>query len=161
MSMRTRSESQKRAAVAIEEGRFRKDILPIALGDGKTLDRDEHVRPQTTIEALAGLKPAFKEDGVVTAGNASGIVDGAGAVLLASGEAVKRYKLTPRARIVTTQVSGSDPVIMLTGPIPSTHKAFAKAKMSIKDIDLIEVNEAFASVVLAWSRAIWKWISRK
>jgi acetyl-CoA acyltransferase len=151
-------ESQKRAAHAIENGWFKNDIVPVQAvtesGGTVTLERDEHPRPQTTLEALMGLKTAFKGDGVITAGNSSGIVDGAAAVLVASEAAVKKYKLTPRARIVTSQVSGSEPVIMLTGPIPSTRKALAKVGMKADDIDLVEMNEAFAPVVLACSKEL-------
>lgn len=151
-------ESQKRAAHAIENGWFKNDIVPVQAvteaGGTVTLERDEHPRPQTTLEALMGLKTAFKGDGVITAGNSSGIVDGAAAVLVASEAAVKKYKLTPRARIVTSQVSGSEPVIMLTGPIPSTRKALAKVGMKAADIDLVEMNEAFAPVVLACSKEL-------
>jgi acetyl-CoA acetyltransferase family protein len=136
--------SQQHAAKAIEEGRFKNEILPLA-----GLDRDEHARPQTTMEALAGLKTVFKEGGVITAGNSSGIVDGAAAVLVVSEAALKKYNLKPRARIVTSQVAGSEPKIMLTGPIPSTQKAFQKSGLGSKDIDLVEINEAFAPVVLA------------
>ena len=145
-------ESQRRAAQAWDEGRFAKSIIPTTANneDGTTftVDKDEHIRPGTTMEALAGLKTVFKPDGVVTAGNSSGIVDGAGAVLLASGEAVDRLGLKPRAKIRSMAVVGSEPKIMLTGPIPATQKALKKAGMSINDIDLIEINEAFAPVPL-------------
>lgn len=151
-------QSQKRAAVALEGGYFKNDIIPVQARteDGSTVSfaRDEHARPQTTLEALAGLKTAFKADGVITAGNSSGIVDGAAAVLVASEAAVKRHGLTPRARIVTSQVAGSDPVIMLTGPIPSSQKALHKAGLTAKDIDLVEMNEAFAPVVLACAKEL-------
>ena len=143
-------ESQKRAARAWDEGRFAKSIIPTTANneDGSTftVEKDEHFRPGTTMEALAGLKTVFKPDGAITAGNSSGIVDGAGAVLLASGEAVDRLGLKPRAKIRSMAVVGSEPKIMLTGPIPATQKALKKAGMTINDIDLIEINEAFAPV---------------
>lgn len=151
-------ESQRRAARAIEERRFEKEIEPIevTLADGtKTLfARDEHCRPQTTLEALAKLKPSFKEGGVIHAGNSSGIVDGAAAVLLASPARAKELGLRPRARIVATAVAGSEPVIMLTGPIPATRKALAKAGLTVDDIDLFEVNEAFAPVPIVTAREL-------
>jgi acetyl-CoA acetyltransferase family protein len=149
-------ESQRRAAIAIEGGRFRNEILPIEAvnADGKTvvLDKDEHARPGTTLEKLATLPNSFKEGGVVTAGNASGIVDGASAVLVAGETAVEKYGLKPRARIVSMAVAGSEPKIMLTGPMPATKKVLEKAKLSISDIDLFEVNEAFAPVPLAFAK---------
>jgi acetyl-CoA acyltransferase len=152
------AESQKRAAIATEQGRFKNEILPIeainAEGQSVRLDRDEHQRPSTTVESLGALKPAFKADGVITAGNSSGIVDGASAVLVASEEAVKKYGLTPRARIVAMSVAGSEPKIMLTGPIPATQMVLEKAKLKLNDIDLFEVNEAFASVPLAWAKEL-------
>ncbi len=145
-------ESQKRAARAWEEGRFAKSILPTPAknedGSEFTVTKDEHFRPGTTTEALAGLKTIFKPDGVITAGNSSGIVDGAAAVLLASGEAVERLGLKPRAKIRAMAVVGSEPKIMLTGPIPAVAKVLKKSGMSINDIDLIEINEAFAPVPL-------------
>jgi acetyl-CoA acyltransferase len=150
------AESQRRAGEAIEAGRFAREIVPMEVPDGeggtRRFDRDEHVRPGTTAESLAGLPPAFKEDGTIHAGNSSGIVDGAAAVLLASPEKAEALGLKPRARILSMAVAGSDPVIMLTGPIPSTKKALARAGLTIDDIDLFEVNEAFASVPLAVAR---------
>lgn len=149
-------ESQRRAARAFEEGRFRREIEPIevTLADGTRVkfDRDEHARPNTTLETLARLTPVFKEDGVIHAGNSSGIVDGAAAVLLASALAVRDHGLTPRARIVATAVAGSDPVLMLTGPIPATEKVLEKAGLRIEDIDVFEVNEAFAPVPIVTAR---------
>ena len=145
-------ESQKRAARAWDENRFEKSILPTPAknedGSEFAVTKDEHFRPNATLESLGKLNPVFKPDGVITAGNSSGIVDGAAAVLLASGEAVKRLGLTPRAKIRAMAVVGSEPTIMLTGPIPATQKALKKAGMSINDIDLIEINEAFAPVPL-------------
>jgi len=142
-------ESQKRAGVAIEEGRFKKEIAAF-MG----CERDEHARPNTTLEALSALQPSFQENGVVTAGNASGIVDGASCVVIMSGEKAKELGLKPRARIRSMAVVGSEPEIMLTGPMPATKKALAKAKLSVKDIDLFEVNEAFASVPLAFMKEL-------
>jgi acetyl-CoA acyltransferase len=145
-------ESQKRAGTAIEEGRFKKEIAPYKLADGRVVDRDEHARPNTTLEALAGLQPSFKEGGVVTAGNASGIVDGASVVVVMSADKARALGLTPRARIRSMAVVGSEPEIMLTGPMPATRKALAKAGVGVGDIDLFEVNEAFASVPLAFMK---------
>jgi acetyl-CoA acyltransferase len=148
-------ESQARALTATEEGRFDNEIVPIEVkneGSVTTLTRDEGIRPSTTREGLAALEPAFKEDGVVTAGNSSQITDGATAMLIMSREKADQLGLKPRARFVSFSVVGTDPVSMLTGPIPATQKALAKAGMGINDIDLFEVNEAFASVVGAWLR---------
>jgi acetyl-CoA acyltransferase len=143
--------SQRKAWQAIQEGRFKKSIIPLEVshnGERKVFDTDEHVRPQSTPEGLAALQPSFKPDGKITAGNASGIVDGAAAVLLASERAVKELNLKPRARIVEQVIVGSEPVIMLTGPIPATQKVLRRAGMKIDDVDLIEINEAFAPVPL-------------
>ncbi|HEX5033296.1 MAG TPA: thiolase family protein, partial [bacterium] len=145
--------SQERAAKAWEEKRFAKSIVPVAAKDaaGKafTFEKDEHFRPGTTVEKLANLKPVFKEDGVIHAGNSSGIVDGSAAVLFASEKACAQQGWKPRARVVATVEVGSDPIIMLLGPIPAIQKVCAKAKLKISDIDLIEINEAFAPVPLA------------
>ncbi len=150
--------SQMRAKTAQEAGRFDASLVPVAGLDSDdneiVLDKDEHPRPQTTVERLGELKPAFQEGGVVTAGNSSGIVDGASCVLVASAEKAKELGLEPRAKIVATTVVGSEPVIMLTGPIPATPKVLKKAGMEKSDIDLVEINEAFASVPLAWSREL-------
>ncbi len=143
--------SQQKAWRAIQEGRFKKSIVPIEVthnGARKVFETDEHVRPQSTLEGLMALQPAFKPDGVISAGNSSGIVDGAAAVLVASERAVKEFNLKPRARIVEQVIVGSEPVIMLTGPIPATQKALKRAGLKISDMDLIEINEAFASVPL-------------
>ncbi|MBK6684763.1 MAG: thiolase family protein [Deltaproteobacteria bacterium] len=152
------AESQRRAAIATEQGRFKNEILPIeainASGEKVLLSRDEHQRPSTTVDSLAALQPAFKGDGVITAGNSSGIVDGASAVLVVSEVALKKYGLTPRARITAMSVAGSEPKIMLTGPIPATKMVLEKAKLKLSDIDLFEVNEAFASVPLAWAKEL-------
>jgi acetyl-CoA acetyltransferase family protein len=139
--------SQQKAANAIERGFFSREILALKL-DGHIFDRDEHPRPGTTIEALAALTPSFKEDGLLHAGNSSGIVDGAAAVVIASKGRARSLGLKPRARIVSMAVAGSDPVLMLTGPIPATRKALAKADLKLSDIDVFEINEAFAPVPL-------------
>ena len=148
-------ESHVRAARATEEGRFEREIVPVPVTgeDGsKLFDRDEGIRPDTSLEKLAGLKPAFKPDGVVTAGNSSQISDGAAAMLITSEEAASRLGLTPRARFHTFALAGVDPIMMLTGPIPATAKVLERAKMSLDQMDLVEINEAFASVVLAWEK---------
>jgi acetyl-CoA acyltransferase len=145
--------SHRRAAQATEEGRFERETLPFRV-NGDTYVADQGIRPDTTLEALAGLKPAFKPDGKVTAGNSSQISDGAAAVLLMSAEKARELGLTPRARIVDQITVGVDPVMMLTGPIPATQKLLARTGMTIDDIDLFEVNEAFAPVVLAWQREL-------
>ncbi len=150
------ADSHQRAALATEEGRFEREIVPIEVKneDGTTelMTRDEGIRPTTTVEALAGLKPAFKEDGMVTAGNSSQITDGAAAVLVMSEDKARELGLEPRARFKAFSVVGVDPVIMLTGPIPATQKVLEKAEMELDDIDLFEVNEAFAPVIAAWLR---------
>jgi acetyl-CoA acetyltransferase family protein len=138
-------DSQRKAANAIERGWFSREILPVKLAD-RVFDRDEHARPGTTLETLAALKPSFKEDGVLHAGNSSGIVDGAAAVVIASKGRARSLGLKPRARIVSMAVAGSDPVLMLTGPIPAARKALVKAELKLQDIDVFEINEAFAPV---------------
>ncbi|MFC9263596.1 MULTISPECIES: acetyl-CoA C-acetyltransferase [Streptomyces] len=162
--------SQERAATAWKEGRFARSVVPVVDRAGLTvLDHDEFMRPGTTADSLARLKPSFKDigelggfdavalqkyhwveeiDHVHHAGNSSGIVDGASLVAVGSKEIGERYGLAPRARIVAAAVSGSEPTIMLTGPAPAARKALAKAGLTIDDIDLIEINEAFAAVVL-------------
>jgi acetyl-CoA acyltransferase len=148
-------ESHRRAARATDEGRFDREIMPVKLktDDGEeTMTRDEGIRPDSTMEKLAQLKPAFKEDGVVTAANSSQITDGAAAVLVMSEEKANELGLTPRARFHTFALAGVDPVLMLTGPIPATTKVLERAKMTIDDMDLVEINEAFAPVVLAWEK---------
>ncbi len=147
-------QSHLRAMQAIRRGHLAAQVAPVPLPDGRLLDIDEGVRMPPDREKMAVLKPVFKEDGVVTAGNSSQISDGAAALVLASPKAVGMYNLTPRARIVTRVVVGSDPVLMLDGPIPATRRALAKAGLSLDDLDVIEINEAFASVVLAWARAL-------
>jgi acetyl-CoA C-acetyltransferase len=117
-------------------------------------DTDEHCRPSTTVESLATLQPSFKPDGVIHAGNSSGIVDGAAVAVVASQKKAKQLGLKARARIVSTAVSGSDPILMLTGPIPSTQKALKRAGLTVKDIDLWEINEAFAPVPIVVAREL-------
>ena len=146
-------DSQMRAVRATEEGRFDNEIVPIEVkADGvvASFDTDEGLRPTTTVEGLGNLRPAFREDGVVTAGNSSQITDGSAAILITSKEKADELGLTPRARFVSFSLAGTDPISMLTGPIPATSKALAKATLTIDDIDLFEVNEAFAAVVAAW-----------
>jgi acetyl-CoA acyltransferase len=145
--------SHQLAAQATEEGRFAREIVPFSV-NGDTYETDQGPRPDTDLEKLAGLKPAFKEDGKVTAGNSSQISDGAAAVLLMSREKADALGLKPRARIVDQTTVGVDPVIMLTGPIPATRKLLERNGMKIGDFDLIEINEAFASVVAAWRREL-------
>jgi acetyl-CoA acyltransferase len=145
--------SQRNAAQATEEGRFEREILPFPV-NGATYTTDQGIRPETTLEALAGLKPAFKEGGKITAGNSSQISDGAAAVLLMAREKADELGVKARARIVDHTTVGVDPVTMLTGPIPGTKKLLERNKMTIDDIDLIEINEAFASVVAAWQREL-------
>jgi acetyl-CoA acetyltransferase family protein len=149
-------ESHQRALDAQQQGYFAEEIVPVdtidADGQAVRIDRDEGPRADTTLEKMAALKPVFKPDGRVTAGNSSQITDGAAALLLASDSAVARYGLTPRARVVAMSVVGVDPVIMLTGPIPATRQVLAKAGLRFEDMDVIEINEAFASVVLAWGK---------
>ncbi|HEX5268014.1 MAG TPA: thiolase family protein [Acidimicrobiales bacterium] len=158
--------SQELGARATEEGRFEREIVPVKIKDDdghetdELLTRDEGIRPGTTPETLANLKPAFKPDGKVTAGNSSQITDGASAVLIMSEERANQLGLKPRARFHTFALAGVDPVTMLTGPIPATAKVLERAKMSIDDIDLFEVNEAFASVVLAWEKELHPDMSR-
>ncbi len=148
-------ESHRRLARAIDEGRFDREIVPIDVtldGETVTFAVDEGLRRGTSMETLGNLKPAFKEGGTVTAGSSSQISDGAAAVLIMSEEKAAALGLTPRARIHTFALAGVDPVMMLTGPIPATTKVLERAKMSLDEIDLIEINEAFAPVVLAWER---------
>ncbi|CAB4910162.1 MAG: thiolase family protein [Acidimicrobiia bacterium] len=149
-------QSQLRAARATDEGRFDREIIPVPVttDEGEQMfARDETFRPDTTIEKLASLKPAFQpEGGVITAGNSSQISDGAAATLIMSEEKALALGLTPRARFVEFALAGVDPVMMLTGPIPATTKILERAKMKISDMDLVEINEAFAPVVLAWEK---------
>jgi acetyl-CoA acyltransferase len=145
--------SHRLAAQATEEGRFEREIVPFAV-NGDTYVADQGIRPDTTLEKLAELKPAFKPDGKITAGNSSQISDGAAAVLLMTREKADELGVKPRARIVDQTTVGVDPVIMLTGPIPATKKLLDRGGMSIDDIDLIEINEAFAPVIAAWQREL-------
>jgi acetyl-CoA acetyltransferase family protein len=151
--------SQQKAARAQQAGRFTDEIvgvqIPARKGPATVFDADEFIKPQTTLEVLAKLKPAFrKEGGTVTAGNASGLNDGAAAMLLASDEAVRQYKLTPKARIVASAVAGVEPRIMGIGPVPATRKVLQKAGLTLDQIDVIELNEAFAAQSLACTRAL-------
>ena len=153
-------ESHKRAAAARESGRFRDEIVGIKVkgadGAETTFDQDEGIRPDTTLEKLAGLKFVVKPDGVVTAGTASQISDGAAALLVTTSEKAKQLGLKPRARVKAMALAGVDPTMMLHGVIPATQKALAKSGLKQSDIGLVEINEAFASVVLAWSKEL-KW----
>lgn len=145
-------ESHRRAAAAISEGRFKSQIVPVVIPSKKgdiSFDTDEHVKPGTTMETLAKMRAAFKKDGAVTAGNASGINDGAGAVVLASAEAVKAGNLRPIARLVSYAHAGVEPTIMGIGPVPATKLALAKAGLKVSDLDVIESNEAFAAQACA------------
>ena len=145
--------SHMRAVRAIDEGRFKREVVPVAVkdveGNKKLFDTDEHPRRNTSLERLAALPPAFRPQGNITAGNSSGINDGAAALLLTTPEKAVELGLTPRARIVSMAVVGVDPVVMLDGPIPTSQKALRKAGLTVDDIDLWEINEAFASVPLA------------
>jgi acetyl-CoA acyltransferase len=143
--------SHQRAARATEEGRFEREMVPMKV-NGDTYMTDQGIRPDTSLEGLSQLKTVFKEDGKITAGNSSQISDGAAAVLLMTREKADELGLKPRARIVDQYTVGVDPVIMLTGPIPATTKILERNSMSIDDIDLFEINEAFAPVVAAWKR---------
>jgi acetyl-CoA acyltransferase len=146
-------ESHRRAAAATDDGRLERELAPVATPHG-TPDRDQCIRANTTLERLAELRTPFKPDGRITAGTSSQISDGAGAVLLASADYARAHGLPARARIVDQLTVGVDPVIMLTGPIPATQKLLARNGLKVSDIDRFEVNEAFASVVLAWEREL-------
>lgn len=146
--------SHQRAAAAQDAGAFDREIAPVALADGSSVERDEGVRRDTTLERLASLQPAFKPDGKVTAGSSSQISDGAAALLLTTPERAAALGLRPRARIVAQRVVGVDPVTMLTGPIPATQQILERAGLTVDDIDLFEINEAFAPVVLAWEKEL-------
>jgi acetyl-CoA acyltransferase len=145
--------SHQRAARATSEGRFDRELIPMEIG-GETVAADQGIRYDTSIEQLAALRPAFKEDGTVTAGNSSQISDGAAAVLLMAREKAEELGLAARARIFDATTVGVDPVIMLTGPIPATQRLLERNGMQIGDLDLIEINEAFAAVVCAWRREL-------
>ena len=152
------AESHRRAEQATLEGRFENEIIPVEIrdengqGTGEMMTRDEGIRPGSSVETLGKLKPAFREDGKVTAGNSSQITDGSSAVLVMSEERAAKLGLTPRARFHAFSLAGVDPVTMLTGPIPATQKLLEKTGLTLDDIDLVEINEAFASVVLAWQK---------
>ncbi|HZK15564.1 MAG TPA: thiolase family protein [Solirubrobacterales bacterium] len=145
--------SHQRAARATEEGRFEREIIPTRV-NGDTFSTDQGIRPDSNLEKLSALKPAFKEDGKITAGNSSQVSDGAAGVLLMAREKADALGLKPRARILDQAAVGVDPVIMLTGPIPVTRKLLERNGMQMSDIDLTEINEAFASVVAAWRREL-------
>ena len=150
--------SQRRAAQAVEDGRLASEITPVTIpqrkGDPISVDRDEHPRPQTTLEGLAKLPTPFRDGGTVTAGNASGVNDGACALLVASEDAARRHGLTPRARVVAMASAGVAPRIMGVGPAPASRKVLAKAGLDLDRMDVIELNEAFAAQVLAVTRAL-------
>jgi 3-oxoadipyl-CoA thiolase len=149
--------SQQKAIKALSEGRFAKEIISLSIpqrkGDAIEFMNDEFIKPKTTLEGLANLKPSFKKDGTVTAGNASGLNDGAAAILLASEDGIKNNNLKPLARIVSSAVVGVEPRIMGIGPVEAANKALKRAGLTFKDIDLIELNEAFAAQALACARA--------
>ncbi len=150
--------SQQRTAAAVRNGNLAEEIIPVTITVGKessaVVDKDEHPRPDTTLEGLAALKPIVKPNGTITAGNASGVNDGACALLLASEEALQRFGLTPKARVVASAAAGVAPRIMGIGPVPATRKVLALAKLSLSDMDVIELNEAFASQSLAVLRQL-------
>jgi acetyl-CoA acyltransferase len=150
--------SQRKAAIAQQSGRLAQEIVAVSIpqrkGAALVFDKDEFIKPNTTVEGLSKLRAAFKKDGSVTAGNSSGLNDGACAVLIASGQAVAQYKLKPLARIVSSAVVGVSPDIMGIGPVEATKKALAKANLTLADMDIIELNEAFASQSLACIRAL-------
>ena len=141
--------SHEKAAAARAEGRFAAQVAPVPTPDG-VVSEDEGIRPGSTVATLGGLKTVFKPDGVITAGNSSQISDGAAALLMTTGEKARELGLTPIARVHTAVLAGADPVIMLTAPIPATQKALARSGLSIDEIGVFEVNEAFAPVPLAW-----------
>lgn len=147
--------SQQKAGEAWESGRLAEEVVPVEIGRKKTLvERDDHMRPETTMEGLASLRPAFAKDGFVTAGNASGIVDGAAMVVVTTAENAKAKGKTPLGRIVSWGITGCDPEIMGIGPVPATRIALDRAGMKLDDIDLIEINEAFAGQILAVMREL-------
>jgi len=157
-------ESHRRAAQAVDEGRVGAQIVPLSVrnaeGEAVEFARDEGVRRDTTLEKLGALKPAFRPDGVITAGNASQISDGAAALLVMERRLAESMGLRPRARFAGFALAGADPVLMLTAPIPATKKLLERAGLSLDEIDLVEINEAFASVVLAWRRELGADLSR-
>jgi acetyl-CoA acyltransferase len=143
-------DSHAKAAAAIDEGRFAGQIAPVKLEDGTVIDTDEGVRRGGTLESMAKLKPAFKPDGTIHAGNSSQISDGSAALLMMTSEKARELGLTPLARVHTAVLAADDPVIMLTAPIPATKKALKKSGLTVDDIGVFEVNEAFSPVPLAW-----------
>ena len=147
-------DSHARAALATAEGRYERELIPVTDAEGNLMTTDEGIRAQSSMETLGKLKSAFLPGGRITAGNSSQISDGAAAVLIMSEEMANRLGLTPRARFHSFALAGVDPVTMLTGPIPSTRKVLEKSGLTVDDIDLFEVNEAFAPVVLAWQKEI-------
>src|SRR5438128_10781284 len=148
------AQSHEQAGRAIAEGRFTREIVPLTLPDGSVFDTDEGVRVPVNREKIAALAPSFKPDGVVTAANSSQISAGAAVLLFMSPERAKALGVRPRARVVATALAGVDPTIMLTGPIPATQRVLKRAALTLDAIDLVEINEAFASAVRAWERAI-------
>ncbi len=146
--------SHEKAGRAIADGRFAREIAPVALTDGGVFEIDEGVRVPVNREKMAALPPSFKPDGVVTAANSSQISDGAAALLIMSDARARALGLRPRARVVATALAGVDPTIMLTGPIPATRRVLAKASLTLEQVERVEINEAFASVVLAWEREL-------
>ena len=146
--------SHERAGRAIAEGRFKREIMPVTLPDGSVFDTDEGVRVPVNREKMASLAPSFKPDGVVTAGNSSQISDGAAVLMFMSEVKARSLRVEPRARVVATALAGVDPTIMLTGPIPATQRVLKRAGLKLDQIDLFEINEAFASVVLEWEREL-------
>jgi acetyl-CoA acetyltransferase family protein len=148
-------ESHRRAARATADGRFTAEIVPVPIttedGASATVTRDEGIRTDTSMDKLAALKPAFMPDGLVTAGNSSQISDAAAALLIMERGTAVRLGLRPRTRFVAFSLAGDDPILMLTAPIPATRKALDRAGLTLNEIDLVEINEAFASVVLAWA----------
>jgi acetyl-CoA acyltransferase len=147
-------QSHLRAMHAIQNGYFESQILPITLSDGRVIKQDEGVRMPPNREKMGSLQPVFKPDGVITAANASQISDGSAALVLASAKAVGAYNLTPLARIIARYVIGSDPMLMLDGPIPATRQILKRSGLSLDQMEVIEINEAFASVILAWASEI-------
>jgi acetyl-CoA acetyltransferase family protein len=150
--------SQEKAARAIASGRFKEEIVPVVIPQKKKepiiFDQDEFSRPETTLESLTGLRPAFKKDGSVTAGNASGLNDGAAALLLASGEAVAKHNFKPLAKIVGAAVAGVEPRVMGIGPVYAIRKVLERTGLTLDQMDILELNEAFAAQVLACTREL-------
>lgn len=150
--------SQEKAAKAIQSGRFAEEIISVSIPQKKkdpiVFQQDEFTRPETTLETLAGLRPAFKKDGTVTAGNASGLNDGAAALLIASGEAVQKHNLKPLAKIISGAIAGVEPRIMGIGPVYASKKALERAGLTLDQMDILELNEAFAAQVLACTREL-------